>query len=151
MTQLQIGDVISSKEFSFGSYNLDFIINGVEKIILVDGKTTTLIHDIPYSEDEKLAYAIKHNKFPTGYKKIEYGAYDSTRGSAKFVVESVKLEGGSERDGYKDEPHILARRLFDSGLYDPDGELITFYYPKVNLEPSIKTIEIHGRMKKVFI
>lgn len=53
---------------------------------------------------------------------------DATRINAEFVVESVTMSGGSDRDCIADEPHVVARRLNDDGSYKPTGELISFVY-----------------------
>lgn len=147
-----VGDIISSPEFAYGRHDYDL----KNPAITIGGNSKTHIVTHTHSEDERIAHAAKHGTVLPKFYDIDHGAYDPSRGTAMFVVERAEMEGGSSGsigryDEYPDELHITARRLFDSGLYNPEGELIEFYYPHGCHNNSVNDLTIHGHMRRVFI
>ena len=119
----QVGDVIMSPSFAFGYRD----VCGHRAIITVDGKTTTNPVSVRLSESEWLQIAAQTGKVPAAEKTVNCGAHDSSRGTAKFVVENANLQGGDTKEGYPDGWHVQARRLNPDDSYDPNGEVIQFY------------------------
>ncbi len=146
------GDIITSPKFAYGYYT------GEEKvplkIITVDGSTST--HSVGYtvSEEERVAIVAKSGTIPPKLRTVELGAHDKSRGSAKFVVEEARMEGGSDspRDPWPDGWHITARRLSPEGKYDSSGEIIDFYMSGCfNCMVDAKDIKVVGKMKMRFV
>lgn len=139
----QIGDIIISPKFAFGYYDS-------ENVIAVDGKTREHQDTSRIGEDERVEIAARTGKISPKTRTIELGAFDESRASAKFVVESAKMQGGDTgRDEYPDGWHVRARRLNEDDFYNPDGELIQFYMSgcfTYMIEP--KDVEIVGKMEK---
>lgn len=139
----RIGDIIISPKFAYGYYD-------GENVIAVDGETKKHSDTSRISEDERVEIAAKTGKISPRTRIIELGAFDESRASAKFVVESAKMQGGDTgRDEYPDGWHVRARRLNKDDSYNPDGELIQFYMSgcfTYMIEP--KDVEIVGKMKK---
>ena len=145
------GDVIVSSKFAFGYYN-----DEDKKFITVDG--TTRKHPVmSYAdEDERLAVAAKSGKVPPKTGTVELGAYDSSRATAKFVVEDANMQGGGTGHGlgdtYPDGWHVQARRLNKDESYNPEGEVICFYMSGRStcmVEP--KDLQIVGKMQMRFV
>lgn len=144
----EVGDVIMSKKFAGGEYRGDS-----KKVIDVDGDIRPHISSRYLSEDERVTMAAKTGKIPPKLVETDRSAYDPSRATAKFVVESAKFSGGSPpgtHDPFPDGWHIKARRLNKNGTYSPKGELICFYMTGSFIgliEP--KDVEIVGKMKVV--
>ncbi|MDO8558991.1 MAG: hypothetical protein Q7R84_01540 [bacterium] len=146
-----VGDVIMSPRFAYGYRDGEH-----NKIIAVDGKT--MKHPVTYylSEDERVNLARKTGVFPPRKKTIDLSACDPSRTTAKFIVETARMQGGGTGHGpndiYPDGWHIQARRLNKDGSYDPNGEVIHFYMSGcfTNIvEP--KDIKVVGKMQMMFI
>jgi len=144
----KVGDVIMSPKFPYGHYGDEEM-----KFINIDGKTMNYTVIFYMSEDERVALAAKTGIFPPKTRTAELGAYDQSRAAAKFVVEAADMQGGSVgRDSYPDGWHVRARRLNKDGIYDPDGEVISFYMSghfAEMVEP--KDVHVVGQMKMMFI
>jgi hypothetical protein len=116
----QIGEVIQSEAFAFGYHPfLGSSADGLranKKYVIVDGKTKS--RPIGTGEDSE---------------RVEFGAYDKSRGTATFVVESAEKKGGQDGDQfnhYENRPdgwNVRARRLGPDHSYDSEGEEIEFY------------------------
>lgn len=145
----QIGDVITSKDFAFGSWNYS-----LRSLIRVDGKTTSHPVTSGISEEARMVAAAVTGEISPKEVVIDYGAHDPSRGLAEFVVERAELEGGSTgggmsgHDDYPDEWHVTARRL-NNGAYDPNGELIDFEVNNSRIPNS--HIQVVRKMKRVFV
>jgi hypothetical protein len=132
---IEVGDVVVSPAFAYG-YS-----NGNKTFITVDGRT----------KRSMVTY------YPSG-TSADLGAYDPSRGEAKFVVVRAEMEGGQEgggmngHDSYPDGLHIMARRLTARGKYDEHGELIVFYMSGCfnGMIPKTK-VKVVGRMKQIFV
>ena len=128
---IEVGDVLVSPAFAYGYHN------GNKTFVTVDGKTK---HSV-------VTY------YPKGTSE-DLGAYDPSRGEAKFVVVRAVLQGGQEcggmsgHDRYPDGLHVMARRLTTKGKYDENGELIVFYASGcfTNLIPMKKIIRTNKPM-----
>ena len=151
-----VGSVISSPEFAYGYHDFDNEDGTPNPIIVIDGETQSHIVSESYSEEERVAAALKGKKLPK-WHEIDYGAYDKSRGMAKFVVERAEMEGGSTgggmsgHDDYPDELHVTARKLHPNGKYNPEGELIDFYYPHGCHTNSVNHLTFYSQMKRVFV
>ena len=148
-----IGSIVSSSEFAFGMHGEARFENIEIKIIWVDGVTSSYTPQIGYTDEEKVAYAIKHGKLPQGLKTIELGAYDSSRTQARYVVEEVQIEDSIQ--GYPNWKNpiitVIARELAKDGKYDENGTLIAFRYNDPDRSDTIQNLNIEGRMKRIFI
>jgi len=142
------GDIIRSEYFSFGVYNDEEDENGHNVIdksyIRVDGKTKE--HPVKYRDSNSTFRNPKD-------LVIELGAYDESRGLAKFVVEEAEMEYGKVE--HNDPVHalgwkVLARRLHKNGNYNPKGEVIDFYQGG-DSTCEISEVELVGKMKKTFV
>lgn len=144
---LQVGDVIKSPDFAYGSK-----IPPETGHIYVDGKTMHETAEIATDEEERLEVAAKTGAILPKYKTIDLGAFDPTRGTAEFVVEYAEMEGADDRNGISDSLHILARRLDRSGLYNAGGQVINFYVDSGhgNSVPH-DHIRLVRKMKKKFV
>ncbi|MCK4799700.1 hypothetical protein KAS31_01865 [Candidatus Parcubacteria bacterium] len=142
----QTGDVIVSPKFAYGYYKSEEDKN----IIIVDGKTIEHPVTSRIGEDERVKIAAETGKAPPRNKITELGAYDHSRASAKFVVESAKMQGGDTgRDAYPDGWHVKARRLAENDSYDPNGELIKFYMSGCfTYMVELEDVEIVSKMKR---
>lgn len=69
--------------------------------------------------------------------------YDDSRGSAEFVVIEVW------QDSHDKSKRIIARRLYDNGKYNQDGEMIYFW--SWNRNPSFYEVIKVREMQQVFI
>jgi len=143
----QTGDVIVSPKFAYGYYKSEEDKN----TIIVDGKTIEHPVTSRIGEDERVKIAAETGKAPPRNKVTQLGAYDHSRASAKFVVESAKMDGGDTggRDDYPDGWHVKARRLGENGSYDPDGKMIQFYMSgSFTYMVELEDVEIVGKMKR---
>jgi hypothetical protein len=148
---LCVGDIIISVKFAFGQYNCFDADN--KKVILVDGHTINQSTGFSLSEEERLDITAKTGKIPPKESTVEVGAYDPSRGIARFVVEEACFVKG---DAIYDSGDwsIQARRLNDDGTYNPDGELIAFSilsYDHSSYKINPGDIRIIGKMKRIFI
>lgn len=145
-----VGDVITSQKFAYGYYE-----NEERKVATIDGKTTKRSVPFPLSEDERVAIAAKTGEVPPKKRNVELGAHDPSRASAKFVVESAKMDGGGGGQGgetYPDGWYVQARRLNEDGTYNPNGEAIRFYMTggfTCFVEPA--QVQIVGEMQMRFV
>jgi hypothetical protein len=144
---LNVGDVISSSEFAFGRHEYSY--EDEEDAIIVGGTEKDHIVTETYDEETRVRHATQTGKTLPKWHKVNYGAYDPSRGKAKFVVERAEMEGGSF--GNPDALYVTARRLDPNGLYDPTGEVIRFTYQSVCHINSIVRVTIHGHMKLWFL
>ncbi|MBI3632128.1 MAG: hypothetical protein HY225_01640 [Candidatus Vogelbacteria bacterium] len=143
------GDVITSSKFAYG-----YLTSENREEITVDGKTTGYPMRYRLSEEDRLAITAKTGRIPPKERTIELGRFDKNRGSAKFVVEDARMDGGdtNPRDPWPDGWHITARRLSSEGTYDPSEEIIDFYMSGCfNCIVLAEDIKILGKMKMVFI
>ncbi len=145
------GDIIVSSKFVFGYYN-----DEDKKFITVDGTTKKYPVTSYVDEDERLAVAAKSGRVPSKMRTVELGAYDSSRATAKFVVEEANMQGGGTGHGpgdiYPDGWHVQARRLNKDGSYNPKGEVICFYMSgcfTCMVEP--KDLQVVGKMQMRFV
>ncbi len=148
-----VGDKISSPQFSFGIHKQVFLFGEEHDGVCVDGSTTNMVATQSYSEDERIAYAIKHRTQPPADRQIDFGAYDEDRGKATFVVEYAEMVYG-QSGGHNDHPtelHVVARKLFSSGLYNPNGEIIEFYCGATSSSIKVDEIRYYGPMQRMFI
>jgi len=149
-----VGDVITSPEFAFGFKN-QTSLDGTNIVPCFESNSGKKEHIVsfPVSADERVA-AVKAGKPDPGkYQEIDLASYDPSRGTAEFVVEYCKFEGGSTgHDSMPDGWHVIARRLHKNGKYDKNGELFDFYYQyEVGRSNSIKKINFIRKMTKTFI
>jgi len=143
----QVGDVVVSPDFAYGSK-----IPPDTKHIYVDGKTIHETAEVAVDEEERLKIAAETGTILSKYKTIDLGAFDTTRGTAEFVVEYAQMEGADDRNGVSDSLHILARRLDSSGLYDANGQVIDFYVNSSHGNSvSYDHIKLVRKMKKKFV
>ncbi|KKU33359.1 hypothetical protein A3K29_05560 [Candidatus Collierbacteria bacterium RIFOXYB2_FULL_46_14] len=151
---LNVRDIISSPEFAFGRHDYDR--EDCDPAIMVGGTDKDHIVSESYDDEERVAYAAKTGKILPRWHDVNYGAYDETRGTARFVIERAEMEGGSTgggmsgHDDYPDALHVTARRLFQNGDYNPEGELIKFTYDTNCYINSIDHVTVHGQMKLIF-
>ena len=145
------GDIIVSSKFAFGYYN-----NEDKKFITVDCTTKKYPVTFYVDEDERLAVAAKSGRVPPKMRTVELGAYDSSRATAKFVVEEANMQGGGTGHGpddiYPDGWHVKARRLNKDGSYNPKGEAICFYMSgcfTCMVKP--KDLQVVGKMQMRFV
>lgn len=146
----QIGDIIASPKFAYGYYDGED-----KKIVSIDGQTKKQPVTFTIGEDERVAEAARTGKIPPKTRRVDLGAYDKSRGGAKFVVENAALEGGGTGHGpfdvYPDGWHVTARRLKKDGTYDPSGECITFYMTgSFTIMVDSKDLRIVGKMERSF-
>lgn len=115
------GDIIVSAKFAWGYRSGNFIC--------VDGATRSRPIRERISEEKRLEITASTGSIPPKWQDIDEGAYDESRGAAKFVVESAALGGGgmSHNSPIPNGWRVTARRLDSDGAYDPDGELIRFF------------------------
>jgi hypothetical protein len=145
---VDIGEVIRSGKFAYGYYGSKEGHKGQhiakKDVVFVDGTTKSRPVQFPKEDTPR-------NK-PMEYSNVELGAYDESRGSALFVVESANLQGGGVdrfsrvADGW----YVRARRLNDDRSYNPDGEVIEFYQSG-EFSGIIPEVEVVGKMKMVFV
>lgn len=147
----KVGDVIVSSKFAFGYYNNKD--HKDKKLITVDGKTKRYPITSSLSEEERVNIAAKNGIIPPKAKTEEFGAYDLSRATAKFVVEEAKWQGGGygHASYYPDGWHIEARRLDKGRKYNPEGEIISFYMTGFTCRIEAKNVKIVGKMQKIFI
>jgi hypothetical protein len=151
---LNVGDVISSSEFAFG--HRDFRREDEETAIIVGGVEKDYIVTESYDEETRVRHAAQTGKTLPKWHDVNYGAYDPSRGTAKFVVERAEMEGGGHGGGlndqidYPDALYVTARRLGPHWEYDPNGEVIKFTYQSVCYNNSIVRVTVHKRMKLQF-
>lgn len=154
-----VGDLIMSKEFAYGYYDYYYdsrrqILVPKKSIINVDGRTKT--HPLKYESgirDVRLNQS-KWRRIKPEYDTTDLGAYDTSRGYARFAVIGAHWQGGGPGyGGYDWADHgwyVTARRLHKNGNYNPRGEQIQFYqcgyFPNV-----ISRVELVGRMEQVFV
>ena len=143
-----VGDVIMSRLFPYGYYQRD----SGKKLIIVDGTTTKHPEKSNLKEDERVAIAAKTGQIPPKTRIEELGAYDPSRAEAKFVIEKAKMQGGGAAHGpgdfYPDGWHVQARRLSDSGTYDPNGEVISFFMSgSFTNKIELKDVRVVGKMQ----
>jgi hypothetical protein len=122
----QVDDIISSPKFAYGYRDSG------KTCICVDGTTTVRPVGRYMDEEDRVALAAKTGKIPPKYIQEETGLYDSTRGQARFIVETARSQGGggcgqNDPIPYPDGWYVLARRLNDDGTFNPAGEVIAFY------------------------
>jgi len=147
-----VGDVLSSPSFAFGYHHHTRFLNRDTEMICVDGKSTKYIVNRGITEEERIAYIVANHKEPPFIlKEFDLGAYDVSRGTAKFVVEQLVVENTEGGNSFYDTHTIIARKLHPSGLYNPEGELIYFYFPRGTYGNSVSEVTIHGTMRRVFI
>ncbi len=150
-----VGDIISSPEFAFGTRKYSSLpCDGSP--IEVGGNSKTHIVSQSYTDEERLEHAVKTGEILPKWHDVDYGAYNESRGIAKFVVVRAEMEGGSSGgigrfDDYPDELHVTAQQLNDQEKYDPNGEVIEFYYPRGFRSNSIGFIFFNGSLKQTFI
>ena len=119
----QIGDVITSSRFAHGHYESE-----EDKNTIIVGEVGGYPVTSRISENERMEIAARTGEIPPETRTVELGAYDQSRASARFVVESAKMQGGDTgRDAYPDGWYVEARRLAEDDSYDPNGEIIQFY------------------------
>lgn len=149
----KMGDIITSPKFAFGYYN-----NEDKKLIVIDGKTEK--HPVTVrcyeSEDERVAAAAKSGKIPPKTRTVELGAYDSSRATAKFVVEVADMRGGGTGHGpgdiFPDGWYVRARRLNKDESYNPKGEVIYFYMSGCfTCMVEQKDVQVVGKMQMQFV
>jgi hypothetical protein len=92
----QPGDIISSKAFAYGRKN------STNNVIIVDGETKSHPVTSYLAEEERVRLAAKTGKIPPKTRVKEQGAYDKSRGKAKFKVVFANWSGG----GYGHGPRI---------------------------------------------
>ena len=148
---LNVGDVISSSEFAFG--RRDYGREDEETAIIVGGVEKDHIVTESYDEETRVRHATQTGKTLPKWHDVNYGAYDQSRGTAKFVVERAEMEGGSSggNNDYPDALYVTARRLGPYWEYDPTGEVIKFTYQSVLYNNSIVRVTVHRRMKLWFL
>lgn len=145
-----LGDVIRSEQFAFGYYasqrNSDGNLVPKTDVITVDGKTRE--HPVQFrrsgtAQDQK-----------TEFETVELGAYDESRGLAQFVVENAQMQGGGTGHGpgdvFPDGWYVQARKLDETGSYNPNGELVQFYQSGC-FTGLIPEVELVGKMKRIFV
>lgn len=145
----KIGDIIRSEKFSYGYRE------SRRGIIFVDGETKSMPVICPktLTDKERASIYKKTGKIPPKVIEIQkdYGAYNKSRGSAKFVVESALMTGGTgpgAHDPYPDGWEVIARRLNQDGSYNRYGELIQFYLSGCfKNQIDANDVEILGNMK----
>ncbi|MCF6276637.1 MAG: hypothetical protein L3J07_02185 [Candidatus Magasanikbacteria bacterium] len=148
------GDVIKSPKFAYGKYDMDDVHD--KKCARIDGKTETCLVSSRISEKDRIAIAVKTGKMPPKEETIDYTAYDTSRATAKFVVEKAEMSGGSTgfrlNEYHPDEWCVHARRLNEDNSYNEDGELIRFYVSNSS-SSNIREVEIEsvGKMKRQFV
>lgn len=140
------GDVITSSKFAYGYYDTN------REIVTVDGITTTHPVTSRVSEDERVAEAARSGKIPPVEITVEFGTFDLSRGEAKFVVEEAKEPEYGIGDAYKDDWHVRARRLYENGTYNPEGEIIQFSMSQgVHRKIGLNDVMIVGKMRMIFV
>lgn len=147
----QVGDVIESPKFAYGYFE-----TADRTIVTVDGETTEHLVGFTRSEEERVQIASKIGTAPSKTDVIDLGAYDPSRGTARFVVENARMQGGGfghgPHDIYPDGWHVKARRLTEDGTYDPNGELIHFYMTGAfTCLIEAEDVRIVGRMQQQFV
>lgn len=142
-----MGDIITSPKFAFGYYD-----DEDKKFITVDGTTTERPVTYFVGEDGRVALAAQSGKIPPKKRTVELGANDPSRATAKFVVETANMQGGSHGfgDDYPDGWHVRARRLSEDGSYDPKGEVIRFYMSG-GFTCVVNDVKIVGKMQMRFV
>ena len=110
---LQVGDVIVSREFARGQLSAD------GKYIMINGTRKT--RTVTMSEEDRVREAARTGKVPPKKRTVELTRTDRGRGEAQFVVEEIR-----DVPGWGTSRYIIARRLTETGKYDPQGELIRF-------------------------
>lgn len=151
---LKVGDIISSPEFAFG--RRDYVSSGKKAIINVGGKDKNHIVTEINDEETRVEHAAQTGVILPKHHRVNYGAYDRSRGQAKFVIERAEMEGGSTgggmngHDDWPDALHVIARRLMPDGRYSPSGELIKFVYDTNCYINAIAHVTIHGNMNISF-
>lgn len=113
---IKVGDVFKGKPgFEFGRVKADGVVE------VSDSYHSTYIVSEVESYDSKTGV-------PNYVSTSRLAKDDSTRVDAEYVVESVVMTGGCDRECIIDEPHVIARRLNFNGTYKPTGERISFVY-----------------------
>ncbi|HCQ31748.1 TPA: hypothetical protein DIU27_05245 [Candidatus Collierbacteria bacterium] len=144
-SKLRRGAKISSAEFAYGYRSRADFFTVDTPVIAIDGEPGTHIIEESFSEEERVAHALRYSKKLPKKSKSDKGAFDASRGSAIFVIESIETEFENN-----DVQHIFARRLTKSVRYDSNGELIEFYYPNIHYSNSVENLTVHGYMTPTF-
>lgn len=151
-----IGDVIVSAELAYCVASTTTFNDIPDTPVLNpnEGKKDYVVI-FSYTAEERVAIAMRTGTDPGATYEANLGRYDQSRGSAEFVVEYANLEGGSFSGmgaaNYPDGWHIIARRLTSDGKYDPNGELVDFYYQYYGRSNSIEKLTITRRMRHFFV
>lgn len=142
-----IGDIITSEKFAFG-----YKFHQDDKTITIDGKTTQHPIEITIGEDERVALAASTGKIPPKTKTIDLGGHDPSRATAKFVVISARMQGGSSKQNHPDGWYVLASRLDADGNYSSEGETIEFYTSGFfTCKVAEEDIQLTGKMEMSFV
>jgi hypothetical protein len=151
MKNLSIGDVfIAPESFAFGqaeSVSEQKYIKGKSRIRVSDSYDSIYKVMATESYDPKTGNAITA-------LSTKWDRSNKSRPGKKFIVEDVKMTGGSEREFIQDAPFVTARRLKNDGTYDPNGELVVFYdgNSDVRYNSNVVTItNVVHKMQKIFV
>lgn len=146
-----VGDKISSPQFAYG-YKIETLLFGEPcSAIHVDGVTKNMVATESYSEEARIAFALKYRTPPPKDHQVDFGNYSADRGSDVFVVEKTEMINTDIHGSHPPELQVYARKIFPSGLYDPKGELIVFHCGADHSSIKVKNISFHGHMQRVFI
>lgn len=142
-----VGDVVVSPKFAYGYYR-----DIAKERLTVDGKTTRRLVERMLTEDERVAMAAATGEIPDRKETVDLSAYDPSRATAKFVIESARMEGGDKDALYPDGWHVSARHLNEDGSYDPRGEVIHFYMSGDREDViGAADISVIGKMQMTFV
>jgi hypothetical protein len=150
----QVGDVIRSIRFVYGEKSFD----KSNKRINVGRNDPNYIVQEHLTDEEIAAIVLETKKMPKGealWVDRDYGSADLSRAKAEYVVIEALMQGGGTGHGpgdvYPDGWHVVAKRLDDGRMWNPDGEEIEFYMTGcfINMIPPNKVL-IVGKMKMGF-
>ncbi len=140
MTRLvQIGDVVKSREFSFGGTFRDGVL------------------PVGFSREEHVRDELTGQWHNTGrlLPSMDCRVQDESRAGAEYVVIRTNMQGG--RFGYgpsevypPDGWNVRAQRLAADGTFDPQGEVIEFYQSGAFTNMA-RDLEVVRKMKQTFV
>lgn len=147
-----IGFVFTSPELAF-TYSGESTAPGYKgtKVLFPNnGKTEHFIY--PRYSLNQSATIRKNAIIPSDVNlKEDIGNYDQCRGETEFVIEYVGTDNDNNPNIAFRGFHIIARRLFPSGLYNIEGELVDFFYRYEGHRHNITDIRIVRKMHRIFI
>ncbi len=149
----QVGDVIRSICFVYGERDL---FNRNNRITV--GRDTPEHMVGRYMTKEEIDEYVKTNSKMPESKMIEenLGSVDLSRAKAEYVVIEARYQGGGSEPNdpipYPDGWHVVAKRLSDGRVWNPDGEEIQFYMNGcfMNMIPP-RSVKIVGQMRLAFV